>query len=401
MSFVNKIFILTLCSIFVSCAYGGDDQSLSHNVCADNVPYTQDQTSSLYQKLRDFMLKFDTIQNLTGRDSQYSEKEVLRRLHPWFSQKGALCLREDFDTNILLMSKIPLDLIRNLKEIEDQSVNGIGILNSSFWEKVREIQETGLQVGFYRHQKSWEYGGYYRSRGLSNRGKNPLIAFDIFANPGTARHEFRHHQQHQNSNYSFIPNRPVNHSDRCIAAFRSYLGELEATTYQLIDWKGSFSLQSYTDSENSGAFFYPQLVNFTGHLYYPISAKQRVKDAGCGDSLLFVIDKISENIYSFSEVLIPLVNSQKGLAKKYSLLLGSLSSCEETKPCSTREKLKATKKRMRLVSSKIDRLILKEASLRPFYIKGLFEDHLSSSEINFFFNSIGAFKLIYSLEGYQ
>ncbi|MCB0341332.1 MAG: hypothetical protein H6626_06925 [Pseudobdellovibrionaceae bacterium] len=278
-----------------------------------------------YLRLKAKLYSYDTIQNTTGRTSEFSVTEVLGELHPWF--KTHLSLKNfDKDRPIYLVSPIPETVIQDLAHLQGRFKSGIGILNADFWKQVGQIQSTGLNVGFFVHEKGWEYGGFFSS-------EHNLIAFDIFANPGTPKHEWRHYYQHIYSvtPYFFELYKNGFYTKSCYEQFSSHLKELDANTHQMDSWVGSFEFTAELSQVPMNRRLYlPQLINLKGFFEYPKAATTRIPHQGCPDEVYNLVSAITNSVDAFIQPTVRLVSQlRQGLRRtqKYSQTLMTLLVC--------------------------------------------------------------------------
>lgn len=275
------------------------------------------------------LYSYSLSSDIQQRPNYLQPNQILPKLHSHFA--SGLCKSKDGELDVYFIDSLPNGLAR---EISPESSTGFAILNNSFWEEVYRIQKLNLRVGFLvnpgKHQFAGYYNGYYKH-----------IVFDILANPGTAKHELRHHEQYatleevkaKTSYFSVFDSERVQPNQvpsTCIYPAARFFGELDANTYQFSTWLGAFNIHQLEDKiDRTKANHFPHLELFLGFLNYPKLASQWLENKDCPDDLLGAINLIIQKTEAFHQFLGPKIAKFKHASTIHYNNLNALDRCKK------------------------------------------------------------------------
>ena len=233
---------------------------------------------------------------------------VLETLNPWFreglSQEKTLGDRYSGYE----LKKIPSYVFDNLKEatLGSEPRISFAVLTKQFWQRVYELQKKGLRVAVLSNSETENISGLF----LPDQN---LIAFDILAEPGTLKHEFRHYQQFTTFWPSRVPAKIL--SERCIRDASQAFEEIDATEFELSTYRGiSFEIQNSVTLKDAA---FPQVELFEINMFYPIAAGDYVNSSSnCPRQLVDSIRKIQCRIRTAADNLTFLLWSLRDLVKQ-------------------------------------------------------------------------------------
>ncbi len=319
-----------------------------------------------------------------GREEQFHPSIVLPQVHPWFREN--LCEKDRYNQPIFMLAPIPDLVIADLKTAAaGPHKDALAILSGDFWAKVQRMQQKGLKPGFLQFSKDFEVAGFYEYH-------TQTVGLDVFANPGTPDHEYRHHLQKME-----LPNprRPRRLSARCAEQTARFLGELDATTIQLPHWVGAFDGLA-AEGEEPRERRYPQAGFLGVNLNYPALASTWVKAEECPEELVTAVRKIVDRtqvIEMAATTLAPrLVNMVHSLAR---LLREQKTACPGNEAlCQLNlQRVEKTRAEIRRLKSELNTLLTREAKERPDYTREILLNmpYAIKRDLN---NYSGAYRLI-------
>lgn len=237
----------------------------------------------------------------------FSVDKFLEKIHPWFrlgiGLKGPVKVSEEFE--FYELKEIPEFVIDALNVGLLQERFSLAVITKEFWNLVSETQNKGFRIGFISHKSPRKVSGvYFHSLNF--------IGLDIFSEPGTLPHELRHVQQFRSiekyKNLKTNSNEINDLSEECLRSISSAVGELDATSSEMIYYKGieneldfNYFLQPKFNDLNH-LDIYPQVALFNINMSYPYLAIDWVLNSSCSQ-------KIKQN-FSVLRSLIQEANSE-------------------------------------------------------------------------------------------
>lgn len=319
-------------------------------------------TRKEYQQLKLHLEQFiDPADQI--RPPEYQPLTILGRLHPWFAAN--ICAKTWSEQTIFILPSIPGYVIDDIRDAaQPEKKNGIAILNAEFWQEVSAIQEKGLKVAFLQFTKDFEVAGVYS-------GEEKLVGFDVFANPGTPRHEYRHHLQHQ---AELASRKRFDLNPKCKSSVGRFLGELDSTTLQIESWVGVFD-NIETEDISGDVRNYPQSNFLYANLSYPTVAAEWIDRSSCPSDLIAAIDvlvsktgaalrEITKRTTRLAGLHATLVQIEKERSRQCPDAGDSSFTCTSLANRAARIRNEA-----REIKTQINAALVQEAKARPVYIR--------------------------------
>ncbi len=334
-------------------------------------PRSASDRDSLYQEM-------ETVEVHSKRGSNWNPVAVLNRLHSGFNidAKGGLIPFQVEGRKAYLLKTIDAQKLQELAQstYPDTHRSGFDLLQTSFWEKVSQIQKIqdpysrtrkqNLRIGFLEHDPSFQVNGVFYS------GPD-VILLDIFAIEGTLEHEFEHFLQLKRFNQIAV-NREQYHrahpkslpfNDECVKKLTHFFQELDSTTTELHNWEGVFdtievSPESHHQLTEDGSlqdrFMNPQAELLLANLRYPGQAGAAVKEPICSAEVVKAVTTIRQRTDTFAQTLaVQQANQFTALRKEdLKLSLQVLTQCQGTIPQAVdSDACKAAKARLPQIAS--------------------------------------------------
>lgn len=350
-----------------------------------SVPRSNDVDHRRFERLDTQLNSYILDADVSRRDSAYQPQAILPSLHPWF--KDNVCTESWENQTIYVLPELPDELVAQIKQMTvGIPPHGMGILSGEFWAKIQRLQKLGLKPVFLEFTPEFDVAGVY----VHNTG---MIGFDIFANPGTPDHEYRHYLQRKALPF---PGRPREISYECARSADRFFGELDATTTQLKFWIGSFENITSEIHSISKQRTYPQGDLFQVNLHYPVVAASWVSRRSCPRGLLDVVQTIAQKTEEaegrLSDIAYRLIKLRGTVHQIQKRLL---PECHQAEPICDRDRESVIRyqREMSSLSGQLNSELTAEASNRPHYVREILKS-LPPAIYQDLWRTSGAFHLL-------
>lgn len=221
---MKKLMIILMIVANFSCAQSADGKKgiLKTGELGSAEQWQQIQNSILFNKVTETQAIFALPQD---RPKNLQVEYVLNSLHSWFKLGTGYTPMYDYTYEYLLLEKIPDKVFAEIQTRMTTPSTGFAILDKKFWADLQSYQKKGFRFALITNSPILIAGFYSNAQNL--------VAFDLFSNSGTITHEMQHHLDHDE--LQSPPWWPW-FDGRCREQLSTFLGEVSATTQQLLTW---------------------------------------------------------------------------------------------------------------------------------------------------------------------